>query len=618
MRRALIFVLLAACNRTVYVDPRAPCAQHDPLKNVYWGDLHVHTANSFDVTAFDVRNTPADAYRFARGEPLTLPPLDANGQGTRTVQIDRPLDFAAVTDHAEFLGEVETCTTPGAAGYDAPGCVMLRAGGNNGIVEMAIALTAINPSRDPDICGADGSGCADAASAVWASVKQAAADAYDTTAACSFTSFVAYEYTAATNFSTLHRNVIFANEHVPQPTTYFEQPTPQGLWRELQHSCLDDSNGCDVLAIPHNPNESNGNMFFVESSETADDARQRVAMEPLVEVYQHKAASECFNGLSGILGAPDEQCSFEAPRRDPVMDCGDGVGSGGVKRTGCFSRLDFARGILLAGLSEEQRIGVNPYRLGFVSSTDTHNGTPGLTTERGWAGHRGLDDDTSAKRLGSGTLIGGGIEYSPGGLVAVWAEENSRPAIFSALRRREVYGTSGPRIPVRFFAGYNLPSGICTDPQLVATATAVGVPMGGLLSPSSTAPTFVVSALRDPSSTVALQRIQIIKGWVDSDGWHQSVTDIAGGDNGASVDATTCAPTGSGSDTLCGTFTDPDFHADQHAFYYARVLENPTCRWSAWECLSLPVASQPAACTDPTVPTTIQERAWTSPIWYSP
>ncbi len=637
MKRAHALFLVAAvaatgaCNqsRPVYVEPRTPCAQHDPLKNLYFGDLHVHTTYSFDAHVFDVENRPEDAYRFAQGQPLTLPPLDANGAGTRTIAIDRPLDFTAVTDHSEFLGEVETCSTPGSATYDSPDCVMYRMGGNISIVSLAIALTAESPMRAADVCGDDGSVCATAANQVWSRIQQAANDAYDKSAACAFTSFIGYEYSAATDLSTLHRNVIFRSDHVPFPTTYFEQPTPQGLWTELQHTCLDSPSGCDVLAIPHNSNESNGNMFFVEypGANGPDDERaqatRRAQLEPLVEVYQHKAASECYNGLAGVIGAPDEQCGFEQPRRSPVVDCGDGRGEGGVNRQGCFSRLDFVRGVLLAGLQESQRIGVNPYRLGIIASTDTHNGTPGAVSEKDFQGHRGTDDDTPAKRLSGGNLTPGGVEFGPGGLAAVWAEENSRPAIFDALRRREVYGTSGPRIAVRVFGGWNLPSTMCSDANLVADGYQLGVPMGGILPssrPAGAAPSFVVSALRDPGTSARpsaqLQRVQIVKGWLAADGAHQQVFDIAGGDNGATVDDATCTPSGPGADSLCGVFTDPAFDPTQPAFYYARVLENPTCRWSAFQCNALAPADQPAACSDPTLPRTIQERAWTSPIWY--
>jgi hypothetical protein len=623
---------IRAANATVlrpYVEARAACADANPLRNLYFGDLHVHTALSFDAQAFDVRTTPAEAYAFARGATVALPPLDLGGVGTRTVQIDRPLDFAAVTDHSEYLGEVEECTTPSAPNYDSGTCQVYRGETYNAVRFMGLPLASATGGHHADVCAPGGQECVTQGAAVWQSVQDAAEQAYDRTSACSFTSLVGYEYTSARGASTHHRNVIFKNDRVPYPTTYFEEHEPQGLWSQLEAGCRDAATGCDVLAIPHNPNESNGNMFAVEYPGAGSVAAQRAqaeargAMEPLVEIYQHKGDSECMNGLSGVIGASDEQCDFEKDPR-PFSDCGDGTGGGGVARIGCFSRLDFVRNVLLAGLAEDARLGVNPYRLGIIASTDTHNGTPGMVEETTFVGHRGTDDDTPAKQLGNGILTGGGIQFSPGGIVGVWAEENSRPRIFDALRRREVFGTSGPRIAVRFFGGWNFPAGLCGDPDMVADAYEVGVPMGSLLEPpTSAAPSFLVTAARDPGTVVhpgtPLQRIQIVKGWTDAAGWHQDVFDAAGDpDNGAAVDTDTCAISGPGDDTLCTVWTDPAFDATQHAFYYVRVLENPTCRWSTRTCNALAPADRPASCTDPDVAKTVQERAWTSPIWYRP
>lgn len=620
----------AGCGTPPYVEQHAPCADHNPQRNLYFGDLHVHTAYSFDAHMFDVRTTPDEAYAFARGAAVALPPLDADGNGTRMLQIDRPLDFAAVTDHSEFLGEIEACTTPGSSAYDSQACADFRSGGNANVVNFGVKLALDPTSHDPDICGADGKACLAPASEAWRRIQQAAAAAYDRTSACSFTSFVAYEYSGSPGFSTMHRNVIFKSDRVPTPITYFDTTTPDDLWKGLDAACRHGINGCDALVIPHNPNESNGHMFFVESAGSPTDelawAKQRDAWEPLVEIYQHKGDSECYNGLSGYVGDPDEACGFEKSPRDPFQDCGDGTGQGGVSRLGCYSMRDFVRGALLTGLRESERIGVNPFRLGIIASTDTHNGTPGAVREDRFAGHRGTDDDTPALQLGRGGLTPGGLEFSPGGLAAVWAEENSRPAIFAALRRREVYGTSGPRLAVRFFGGWQLPDDLCAHPDLVAEAYQLGVPMGGELGArdlSAAGPAFVISALRDPGTAdrpgVALQQAQIVKGWVENGELHEAVYEIAGdANNGATVDTTTCTTRGAGADSLCGVWRDPAFDPSQHAFYYARVLENPSCRWNAYVCNALPAAEQPPACSAPTVNRTIQERAWTSPIWYTP
>jgi len=472
------------------------------------------------------------------------------------------------------------------------------------------------------VCGTDNQVCLQAVAPVWARIQEAAAAAYDQ---CRFTSFVAYEYSRSPGGSTMHRNVIFRNERVPFPISAFEQPTPLGLWQELQHTCRDAGTGCDVLAIPHNSNESNGRTFAVEypGAQNVDEQRAqaqlRADMEPLVEIYQHKGSSECRNGLSGIIGAPDEQCAFEQRRPDPIEDCGDGIGQLGAVDLGCVSRLDYVRGALLAGLQEGARLGVNPYRLGFVGSTDTHNGTPGFTEEASFIGHAGTDDGTPALLLYN-------ITHSPGALVAVWAEENSRSSIFDALRRKESFATSGTRITARSFGGWDYPANLCDSPDLVQTGYTRGVPMGGILPArpaTAPAPVLVISALRDPGTAeqpgTPLQRLHVVKGWIADGQAHQQIYDVAGdANNGADVDLSTCTASGPGADALCTVWTDPDFNPAQPAFYYVRVLENPTCRWNSFVCNRLAPDHRPAACDDPNVPKTIQERAWTSPIWYEP
>jgi hypothetical protein len=352
----------------------------------------------------------------------------------------------------------------------------------------------------------------------------------------------------------------------------------------------------------------------------------RAAIEPLLEVFQHKGDSECMRGLSGVVGAVDEACGFEKLRAPPFEDCGDDVGSGGTGNAGCVSRRDYARGALLEGLAEDARLGVNPLALGFVASTDTHNGTPGAVAEQSFLGHRGNVDDLPDERLEvagarSGTL------FNPGGLTGVWAEENTRAGIFAALARREVYGTSGPRIAVRLFAGWDFAPDLCDDPALLATGYARGVPMGGVLPPfdpdvASPAPRLVVSALRDAGTSAQpgtpLERVQIVKGWVADGVAHERVYDVAGAAAVGGVDAATCALAPGGFDSLCGVWRDPDFDPAAHAFYYARVLETPSCRWNAWACAGLAGDARPASCDDPAVPKTIQERAWTSPVFYRP
>lgn len=613
-----------------YTEARDACAERDPLRKAYFGDLHVHTAFSFDAWTYDVRTTPADAYRFARGETIRLPPLDANGAGTTEVRLDRPLDFAAVTDHAEYLGEVSLCTTPGSPAYDTPACVDYR--------PPASSFFDLNVGSDPPVRAEfcqDNTLCTDAAGPVWKVTQDAAEEAYDRTSACRFTSFVAYEYSLSPLGANMHRNVIFRNaKTLASPITTFDAETPRDLWVQLAVKCKLAGTGCDVLAIPHNSNLSNGRLFEVEypGAETEEEQRRaaalRAEMEPLVEVYQHKGDSECISGLGPALGEPDELCSFEKQHAPPLDDCGlDGTSHGGLGGFGCVSWRDYLRGVLETGLLEGERLGANPYKLGFVGSTDTHNGTPGATEEATFRGHLGNQDQSPEAALGGSAIAGTPVLSSAGGLAGVWAEENSRDALFDALRRRETFATSGTRVVVRMFAGWDYPEDLCGRADLVAEGYRSGVPMGGdLPSPAQAgAPVIVVSALRDPGTPerpgAPLQRAQIVKLWTGDDGLpREAVIDVAGdADNGAAVDTATCQVSGPGADSLCAVWTDPDFDPARPALYYARVLENPTCRWSTHLCNSLPAEKRAAlGCDALGVPATVQERAWTSPVWYTP
>jgi hypothetical protein len=379
-----------------------------------------------------------------------------------------------------------------------------------------------------------------------------------------------------------------------------------------------------VLTIPHNSNLDGGLMFqsarAVGGEIDADEARLRARWEPLVEVMQHKGDSECLLGGD----TTDEACGFE---KLPYDDFGGRfalVGGEAPKRT------QYVREALKRGLAYDAKLGANPFRYGIVASTDTHLGTPGLASERGFPGHGG------AGAVGGDALPAGlpdTLEYGPGGLAVLWAEENSRDALFAAMQRREVYGTSGTRPVVRFFGGFELPEDLCADPALVARGYALGVPMGGeLRAPASDSPLrFAVLATKDAGSReepgTDLERVQIVKGWLDADGaTHERVLDVAGGDTGASVDTRTCQTRGRGHARLCAVWQDPEHRASERAFYYARVLENPTCRWSQRVCAAKRVdCAKPetigdglAGCCAPEHRPVVQERAWTSPIWVRP
>ena len=620
----------------VYTEEREPCADRNRLRNPYFGDLHVHTAYSFDAYVNQTRPEPPEAYAFARGEPVSLPPLDAEGRGTVSLVLEQPLDFAAVTDHGEFLAEVTACSTPGAMGYESTQCELYRAGGISGIALMGLRLTQEEPSRLEELCGSDGSGCDVGTRDIWSRIVDAAEQAYDRTSACQLTTFVGYEWTGNTDGRNLHRNVIFRNATVPErPVSYFEESTPEGLWGALREVCLESGEGCDVMSIPHNSNISNGGMFTPQYAPESDEAEQREQaelrreLEPLVEIFQHKGSSECNNGLSGIFGDPDELCEVEQirPLGEPprmLADCGDGIGRLGIQGAGCVSRTDFVRGALLTGLAEEERLGVNPMELGIIASTDTHNAAPGSVSEDNYLGHTGTQEYGLEERLNRQDLPFG-LVTNPGGLAGVWAEENSRDAIFNALERREAWGTSGPRIVVRLFGGWSFPEGLCGG-DLVEVGYRDGVPMGGRLSGAERAgeggPTFLLSAMRDPGAQGSdLARTEIIKGWVDGDGNLRTrvytVSEVDGSRD-AAVNPATCVTDGEGAATLCGAWSDPDFDPSLRAFYYARVVELPSCRWSQRICNQLPAGERPEGCDDPNIPATIHEMAWSSPIWYAP
>ena len=575
-----------------------------------------------DAYIFDTRLRPADAYRYARGEEVRLAPLDADGKGTRPVRIDRPLDFAAVTDHAHSFGGVRLCTAPDSPLYETEVCQNYRRPFRVSSIEEGTRdiVARIDSLQSEAVCGPDGKRCRDAAMETWQETQRAAADWNDASPECRFTTFIGYEHTQTRDMTKVHRNVIFANDRVPAlPISTLDEPEALGLWQQLDLRCMQGLPGCDALAIPHNPNFSNGRIFAIEYPEGSSRgdqiaiARLRARMEPLVEMMQQKGESECRAGLWKVLGT-DEDCNFEKARaKDDVPDCKDGTGQGALAGRGCSSRLDYARYALLEGLREADRIGVNPLAFGMIAATDIHNGAAGAVQESDTSPYRG-------RPLRPG--------FNNGGLAAVWAEENTRASLFSAMRRREVYGTSGPRMTVRFYGGWELPATLCEDGDFAAQGYARGVPMGADLparpgGAKTQGPVFAVSALKDAGTPASpgtpLQRVQIVKGWAEPDGtFHQQVIDVAGKrDAGATVDPKTCEPKGPGADSLCAVWRDPDFDPQQRAVYYARVFENPSCRFAGWMCVE-GQQSRPAHCEDPGVDKVIQERAWTSPIWYTP
>ena len=623
-----------------------PCAQNYPLNKAWFGDLHVHTAASYDATSFGVTTTVDDAYRFARGEPMPLHLRgDPKDYKPPVLQISSPLDFVAVTDHAEGLGETRICYTQGASAYDSLVCELYRGDVRppvdqklQSLVRLA-SLAIFGQDRSTRVCGADGSLCRDKANTVWQENQRSTEAFNDHSSNCAFTTFHAYEYSLADEASNLHRNVIFKSNTVPQAAlSAKDAPTPEILWQWLDTTCIAGSEQCDVLAIPHNSNWSSGRMWFpytnrdIPLQQQQEQAALRARMEPLAEIMQIKGDSECRNGITSVLGDTDELCDFEKlrPANELIPDCGEEFSSGGMMLKGCVSRYSFVRYALTAGLAEEAKLGVNPFKFGIVASTDTHIGAPGAVTEKGYQGSHGNDRNMKDRliskiQMPGDIATGSPVRYNPGGIAGIYAPENSRSALFDAMRRRETFGTSGPRIEPRFFAGWNLDTNVCQSAEYLADAYRNGVPMGADLpaAPASSqhGPVFVASANRDPrDGGNLLQRIQIIKGWIDSDGnTQQAVFDIAGAPAGeASVDPQSCAVSGKGFSQLCGSWQDPEFDPQIAAVYYVRVLENPSCRWSHYDCLTLPEPERPSSCSDPELPWQIQERAWTSPIWYQP
>jgi len=629
-------------------DPAMRCDAYDALKVPLFGDTHVHTNLSMDANLGGTRTTPTDAYAFARGESIPVPPYDADGEPARTYQIDRPLDFVALSDHSEFLGAVAVCSDPTSSAYEHEQCVEFREN------ELAFILFASHiaalpeDAKYPDLCGNDGQVCKEAGLEVWAGVIDAAEAVYDRSSSCEFTALVAYEWTAAPGVRNLHRNVLFKNEAVPWlPISYFDSPWVEELWAGLRSECIDAGYECDALTIPHNSNLSNGLFFKNEMKDgspfNAEYAAERKFMEPVIEIMQHKGNSECLPGQP----VADEMCGLELVPYKSLGDLNQEV-------TSPPNPSDYLRSAFGEGMKHAETLAANPFEHGIIGSTDTHISAPGGVSEYAFPGHAGAGQ-ANLEGFADNPYLG------PGGLAGVWAEENARPAIFDAMRRRETFGTSGPRIVPRFFGGWGYQDTLCDSSEFVQTGYDDGVPMGGTLSAQpmeAAAPKFAVAAMQDLGTEAepgtALQRIQIVKGWLEGGESRVAVYDVAGdANNGATVDLSTCEQSGPGDASLCAVWEDPDFDPSERAYYYARIVENPSCRWTTRQCNAAsydcdaadprpideacchpriglnrdhctadcsagrPPADQ-AGCCEPQVQPAIQELAWTSPIWYQP
>ncbi len=563
------------------------CTDFNPDKNVYWGDLHTHTALSADAYGWGNRNFPHDAYRFA-SDPSAQTPIAAGAPTPGPlVSIDRALDWDAVTDHSEWLGATWVCGMhtdggsfdPSNPYADSTECQTYRADqGMSADTLVGAAAKVISLECDGGLEGDPA--CRSLTESAWQVEIQAAHDAYQP---CTFTPLVAFEWTKATNGSTLHQNVIFSSESVPQvPLDSTEYTTTGDLWSGLDQACVADA-GCQVLTIPHNPNLSEGLAYEIPSGVQARE--QMNHYQRLTEIHQHKGNSEC------AIQDADPTCDFEH-----VPEAG-----GGSEYPQNFVRHALSSGIAAyAAMRDAGETPTDPMQMGIVGATDDHNGIPGYVKEDTWQGHVGSLDDTPAGRLKS-------WYHNPGGLTGAWAEQNTRDSIFAALQRRETFATSGPRIAVRFYQVWNTNDYCGADAGGGAfpgnVIAAGGVPMGGTMAAGTGSPSFVVNALQDQT---ALVEVDIIRGA------------IVGGTLEESVSRFTSSSPNSvwSAGSVCLSWSDPGFDPQSPAYYYVRVLQAPTWRWSHYDCLTDP--SDPECAADAGVDVMIQERAWTSPIWWLP
>jgi hypothetical protein len=609
-----------------YVSRKAP-----ETRRAFFGDLHLHTAMSFDAWSFGTKATPDQAYKFARGETVMIPASQvAREEGftpTGMVAARRrwPLDFMAVTDHSEFMGVMNQLDDPSNPVAKTPL-------GQKILADPHQAFLAVAPAGGGKLGGSNAEvfHAQEAMLSTWNVQMKAANDNYQPG---KFTTFIAYEWTSAPDGKNLHRNVFFNADHAPPPFTSAQSNRPEDLWSFLEKV---RAGGIDVIAIPHNANASDGLMYDWNDSDgrpiSEAYAQRRLKNEPLTEIAQNKGVSD----TTPTLSPNDEFANYELYdhliSRPTVKS----------REDGSYVRQALGRGLALLG-----RVGANPYKYGLVGATDIHNGlsftdpdgvggsfgAPAAMLPTGDAAKRALqiiriparlDSDADAKGLAHSFQKT--LEVGTGGVTGVWAEENTRNAIYAALKRKETFATSGTRIRVRMFASWAYPAKLQARPDWVKVAYATGVPMGSDLPATAhpAAPTLVLQAMKDPDGA-NLDRIQVIKMWRDGDGYKERIFNVAlsGGRHedakgkapavGDTVDLKTGTYANTiGAPVLTAQWTDPTFDASKPAVYYARVLEIPTPRWSTLLAIKnqLPIPTE--------VPATIQERAWSSPVWFTP
>jgi hypothetical protein len=636
-RSIFVSTLLATVCAGFITEPALADQLNPAARRVFFGDLHLHTSFSFDAwSMMGTETTPDEAYRFAKGE--TIP------YRGKQVHRDVPLDFTAVTDHSEYMGVMRQLDDPNSAFAQTKEGKAIAKNHLEGMTFVARILAG--KTKLPEFPGVHA-----ARVDAWQQEIAAANKNYEPG---KFTTFLAYEWTSMPQMRyNLHRNVIFSGDHAPLPFTSDDSQRPEDLWTYLERV---RASGIDAIDIPHNANASGGLMFdWVNSDGRPIDeayAQRRVTNEPLTEIYQSKGSSETIPEVSPA----DEFANFEV--MDKLL-----IGSVKSDPNGSYVRQAEGRGLIL-----QQKLGVNPYKLGFVGATDFHNGLS-TSSENAFAGGAfGVDPavtlpdrDAAKKALTPQPALsfntsddepGGGqagqlrpevkvrpmpynsgkftdpTDFGSGGLTGVWAEENTRPSIFAAFRRKETFATSGTRMRIRFFGGWNYKDNLAGDPNWVAAAYAEGVPMGGDLPAkpeTSKAPRFVVWAVKDPNGA-NLDRVQVIKIWTVGNSYQEKIFDVvlSGGRKpdpktghappvGDTVDLKTATYKNTiGATQLSAVWTDPEFDASKPAVYYARALEIPTPRWTTYLAVkrNLPLPDNGHA--------TLQERAWGSPIWYTP
>ena len=577
----------------------------NPNKNLYWGDLHVHTGLSFDAFFSGTLTTCDEAYRYAKGETIEI--------YGRPVKLREPLDFCAITDHSELMGESYCVTTEGTPGYNSLINKYFRSIfktdsplGVDTAKQWKIFSRIMNQAEEPSRSHPFFFQGYETTATAWQITLDAAEKHYEPG---KFTTLAGFEWTLAEGRAHLHRNIIFKNLVVPDyPVSSLEARNEEELWNWMQEST---DAGAKLLAIPHNTNLAEGGAFQATDWQgnpiTKEYAQMRQDFERLVEVHQVKGNSE----VHAAFWKNDEFSGFENHTFTP-------------------NEQNYVRYGLKKGVQINKNLGINPFKHGMIGSTDTHSSTPGNTEENDKEiGNKGIVDIDPLNR----TFDRWPLDQSqrvdevvnPGGLVAVWADANTRSHIYNALERREVYATSGNRIQLRFFVGNGFDTSTEDIDDLITQAYDLGVPMGQDMVYNHEKPQFLIWAKRDENGA-NLDRIQVIKGWCDSDGaMYEEIFDVALSDgrslnadgqvpdNGATVNMETGEwSRDKGDDEMKVVWTDEGFDPDQYSFYYVRVLEVPTASWRLLD--QVRYGMDHSSSND----LVIQERAWSSPIWYSP